>query len=43
MIQAVSNIGDAKLSFYVGASYGAGELRHGGLWPDPDFLFTYLR
>ena len=41
MIQAVSNIRVPKLSFYVGASYGAGNYGMAGYGFDPDFLFTW--
>ena len=38
-IQAVSNIRVPKLSFYVGASYGAGNYGMSGFGYEPDFLF----
>ena len=41
MIQAVSNIRVPKLSFYVGASYGAGNYGMSGFGYEPDFLFTW--
>lgn len=41
MIQAVSNIRVPKLTFYVGASYGAGNYGMAGLGFEPDFLFTW--
>jgi len=41
MIQAVSNIRVPKLSFYVGASYGAGNYGMAGYGFDPDFLFSW--
>ena len=37
----VSNIRVPKLSFYVGASYGAGNYGMAGYGFDPDFLFTW--
>lgn len=41
MIQAVSNIRVPKLTFYVGASYGAGNYGMAGFGYEPDFLFTW--
>jgi geranyl-CoA carboxylase beta subunit len=41
MIQAASNIRVPKLSFYVGASYGAGNYGMAGLGYEPDFLFSW--
>ena len=41
MIQAVSNIRVPKLSFYIGASFGAGNYGMAGLGYDPDFLFAW--
>ena len=41
MIQAVSNIRVPKLSFYIGASFGAGNYGMAGLGYDPDFLFSW--
>ncbi len=41
MIQAVSNIRVPKLTFYVGASYGAGNYGMSGFGYEPDFLFTW--
>ena len=41
MIQAVSNIRVPKITFYVGASYGAGNYGMSGFGYDPDFLFTW--
>ncbi|MCP5367721.1 MAG: acyl-CoA carboxylase subunit beta [Hyphomicrobiales bacterium] len=41
MIQAVSNIRVPKITFYVGASFGAGNYGMGGLGYEPEFLFTW--
>ncbi len=41
MIQAAANIRVPKLTFYVGASYGAGNYGMAGLGYEPDFLFSY--
>ncbi len=41
MIQAVTNVRVPKLSFYIGASFGAGNYGMCGLAFDPDFLFTW--
>ena len=41
MIQAASNIRVPKLSYYVGASYGAGNYGMSGLGYEPDFLFSW--
>ena len=41
MIQAVSNIGVPKITFYVGASFGAGNYGMAGFAYDPDFLFSW--
>ena len=41
MIQAVSNVRVAKLAFYIGASFGAGNYGMCGKAYDPDFLFTW--
>ena len=41
MIQAVSNVRVPKISFYVGASFGAGNYGMGGIGYHPDFLFTW--
>ncbi len=41
MIQAVTNLTVPKLSFYVGASFGAGNYGMCGYAFDPDFLFTW--
>lgn len=41
MIQATSNIRVPKLTFYVGASYGAGNYGMAGLGYEPDFLFSW--
>jgi geranyl-CoA carboxylase beta subunit len=41
MIQAASNIRVPKLTYYVGASYGAGNYGMAGLGYEPDFLFTW--
>ena len=41
MIQAVTNLRSPKLSFYVGASFGAGNYGMCGFAFDPDFLFTW--
>ena len=40
MIQAVTNLHVPKLSFYIGASFGAGNYGMCGYAFDPDFLFT---
>ncbi len=41
MIQAASNIRVPKLTYYVGASYGAGNYGMAGLGYEPDFLFSW--
>ncbi len=41
MIQAAANIRVPKLTFYVGASYGAGNYGMAGYGYDPDFLFAW--
>ena len=41
MIQAVSNVRVPKITFYVGASFGAGNYGMAGLAYHPDFLFTW--
>ncbi len=41
MIQAVSNLTVPKITFYLGASFGAGNYGMCGLAYDPDFLFTW--
>ena len=41
MIQAVTNLHVPKLSFYIGASFGAGNYGMCGYAFDPDFLFTW--
>ena len=41
MIQAVSNTRVPKITFYVGASFGAGNYGMCGLAYQPDFLFTW--
>ncbi|WP_204114390.1 acyl-CoA carboxylase subunit beta [Shimia biformata] len=41
MIQAVTNIRVPKLSFYIGASFGAGNYGMCGYAFGPDFLFTW--
>lgn len=41
MIQAVSNVRVPKISFYVGASFGAGNYGMAGIGYHPDFLFTW--
>lgn len=41
MIQAVTNIRVPKLSFYIGASFGAGNYGMCGYAFEPDFLFTW--
>ena len=41
MIQAAANIRVPKLTFYVGASYGAGNYGMAGLGYEPDFLFSW--
>ena len=41
MIQAVSNADVPKITFYIGASFGAGNYGMCGLGYDPDFLFTW--
>ncbi len=41
MIQTVTNLTVPKLSFYVGASFGAGNYGMCGFAFDPDFLFTW--
>ena len=41
MIQAVTNVRVPKLSFYIGASFGAGNYGMCGFEFNPDFLFTW--
>ena len=41
MIQAVSNLTVPKITFYLGASFGAGNYGMCGLAFDPDFLFAW--
>ena len=41
MIQAASNIRVPKLTFYVGASYGAGNYGMAGIGYEPDFIFAW--
>jgi len=41
MIQAVSNCRVPKITFYVGASYGAGNYGMAGYAYEPDFLFAW--
>ncbi|MEM7268465.1 MAG: carboxyl transferase domain-containing protein [Pseudomonadota bacterium] len=41
MIQAVSNVRVPKISFYIGASYGAGNYGMAGYAYEPDFLFAW--
>ena len=41
MIQAAANIRVPKLTFYVGASYGAGNYGMAGYGYQPDFLFSW--
>lgn len=41
MIQAVTNLRVPKLSFYIGASFGAGNYAMCGYKYDPDFLLTW--
>ncbi|WP_288903964.1 carboxyl transferase domain-containing protein [uncultured Sneathiella sp.] len=41
MIQAVSNVRVPKITFYIGASFGAGNYGMAGLAYDPDFLFAW--
>ncbi len=41
MIQAVSNIRVPKITFYIGASFGAGNYGMGGYAYNPDFLFAW--
>lgn len=41
MIQAASNIRVPKLTYYVGASFGAGNYGMAGLGYEPDFLFSW--
>lgn len=41
MIQAVSNVRVPRITFYVGASYGAGNYGMSGFGYKPDFLFTW--
>ena len=41
MIQAVTNVTVPKISFYIGASFGAGNYGMCGYAFNPDFLFTW--
>ena len=41
MIQAVTNVRVPRISFYVGASYGAGNYGMCGMSYEPDFLFAW--
>ena len=41
MIQAVANVRVPKITFYIGASFGAGNYGMGGLAYEPDFLFGW--
>lgn len=41
MIQAVANVRVPKITFYIGASYGAGNYGMAGFGYDPDFLFAW--
>lgn len=41
MIQAVSNCRAPKITFYIGASYGAGNYGMAGYAYEPDFLFAW--
>jgi geranyl-CoA carboxylase beta subunit len=41
MIQAISNVRVPKITFYIGASFGAGNYGMGGLAYEPDFLFAW--
>ncbi|MEZ5812206.1 MAG: carboxyl transferase domain-containing protein [Rhizobiaceae bacterium] len=41
MIQAVSNVRVPKITFYIGASYGAGNYGMCGYAYEPDFLFAW--
>lgn len=41
MIQAVSNMRVAKITLYIGASFGAGNYGMCGFGYEPDFLFTW--
>jgi len=42
MIQAVSNITVPKITFYIGASFGAGNYGMSGYAYEPDFLFSWV-
>jgi len=41
MIQAVSNVRVPKITFYIGASFGAGNYGMAGVAYEPDFLFSW--
>ena len=41
MIQAITNVRVPKITFYIGASFGAGNYGMAGLAYDPDFLFAW--
>lgn len=41
MIQAVSNVRVPKITFYIGASFGAGNYGMSGFAYEPDFLFAW--
>ena len=41
MIQAISNVRVPKITFYIGASFGAGNYGMAGYAYDPDFLFAW--
>ena len=41
MIQAVSNVDVPKITFYIGASFGAGNYGMCGYAYEPDFLFSW--
>jgi len=41
MIQAISNVHVPKITFYIGASFGAGNYGMGGFAYDPEFLFAW--
>jgi len=42
MIQAISTLSVPKISFYIGASFGAGNYGMAGYAYDPDFLFSWV-
>jgi geranyl-CoA carboxylase beta subunit len=41
MIQAITNVRVPKITFYIGASFGAGNYGMGGFAYDPEFLFAW--